>query len=65
MSKFDEAKKQFDIINAPYKPNKSYSLYGKTKKTVKKASSFWDTGVEYIPRVEYIKFKPRDLDETK
>lgn len=65
MSKFGEAKRQFAVISAPYKQNESYSLYGKAKKSVKKASSFWDTGVEYVPRVEYVKFKPRDFDETK
>ena len=65
MSKFDDAKKQFAILSAPYKPNESYLLYGKTKRPVKKASSFWDTGVGYVPRVEYAKFKPKKSDEEK
>lgn len=66
MSKYGEAKKQFTILSAPYKPNDAYLLYGETKKTEKKASSFWETGDdEYIPRVEYAKFRPRKTEEEK
>lgn len=48
-SKIDEAKKQYEIINSPYKENPAYELYK------------YMGG--YVPMVDYCKFRPREEKE--
>lgn len=61
-SKFDKAREQFKILGAPYKISESYKLYGGSplRKRKRRGSVFWDTDVQYVPRVEYCKFRPRE-----
>ena len=65
-SKFDKAREHFRILRAPYKISESYKLYGDKShlRKKRKGSVFWDEdAVEYVPRVEYCKFRPREEKE--
>ena len=59
-SKFEKAKETFRILSSPYKLNVAYEIWGELfPKEKRSGSTFWDTDVDYIPRVEYCKFRER------
>ena len=62
-SKFEKAREQFKILSAPYKISESFKLYGDTDHLRKKRKCP-EEYAEYVPRVQYCKFRPREEKEN-